>query len=132
MNYFMRETSRVISRASGRINQVFGGPYYWSLMTSLPSYLYGYKYIYRNPVEAGLCSIVEEYRYSSLSSLLGQSRTIIPIERDDTLFSNVERQLEWLNEPYPTLEHKNAIKFALRKRKFCFAKDWDPGTSARP
>ncbi len=123
MNYFMRETSRVIGKQSGRINQVYGGPYYWSLMRSPNYFLHAYKYVYRNPIEAKIVSIVEAYKFSTLNALLGQARTIIPIVNDDTLFFGVEDQLKWLNNAYPSDEVRIDIKNALRKKEFRFAKD---------
>ncbi len=123
MNYFMRETSRVISKRSGRINQVFGGPYYWSLIKSPNYFLHAYKYVYRNPVESGLAGCVESYNYSTLNSLLGQNHSIIPLECDETLFPFEDSQLKWLNTPYNSEQVRLDIKNALRKREFHFPKD---------
>lgn len=123
MNYFMRETSRIIGFRSGRINQVYGGPYHWSLIKSPNYYLHAYKYVYRNPVDGGLSSQVENYKYSTLSALIGYQHSIIPIEYDETLFSDLEEQLKWLNNCYPSHEIKDDIRKALRKNEFQFAKD---------
>jgi putative transposase len=123
MNYFMRETSRIIGFRSGRINQVYGGPYHWSLIKSPKYYNHAYKYVYRNPVEAGLSSKVENYEYSTLSVLLGNQHSMIPIEYDETLFSDFTEQLQWLNTPYPSTDIKHDIRKALRKTEFHFAKD---------
>lgn len=123
MNYFMRETSRIIGIRSGRINQVYGGPYHWSLIKSSNYFLHAYKYVYRNPVEAGLSLCVEKYKYSTLSVLVGNQRSIIPIEYDDTLFSDLVEQLKWLNNSYPSIEIKDDIRKALRKSEFQFAKN---------
>ncbi len=123
MNYFMRETSRVIGRRSGRINQVYGGPYFWSLIKSPNYFLHAYKYLYRNPVEAGLAANVESYRYSTLQSLIGERHSIIPLEPDETLFPDIESQLRWLNQAYPSIEFKLDIKKAIRRKEFKFAKD---------
>ena len=123
MNYFMRETSRVIGFRSGRINQVYGGPYYWSLMRSPNYFLHAYKYVYRNPIEGKIAKRAELYRFSTLPALLGQARTIIPVVNDETLFDDVDGQLKWLNEVYPSDEIRIDIKNALRKKEFHFAKD---------
>jgi REP element-mobilizing transposase RayT len=123
MNYLMRETSRMISKRAGRINQTYGGPYNWSLLKNSNYYIHCYKYVYRNPVEAGLVSLVESYPYSTLRGLLGFEHTIIPIENDVLLFNCVETQLEWLNRPYPSEEIKADIRNATRKREFRFALD---------
>ncbi len=123
MNYFMRETSRAIGRQSGRINQVYGGPYYWSLMRSPNYFLHAYKYVYRNPIEANISTKAELYKFSTLPALLGQARTIIPMVHDETLFDGLTDQLNWLNTSYPSPEVRADIKNALRRKEFQFAKD---------
>ena len=123
MNYFMRETSKQFGLVSGRINQIYGGPYFWSLLKSQVYYGHAYKYVYRNPVEAGLCLNVEEYPFSTLHSLVGNSKTIIPLSDDTLLFSDLESQINWLNKNYSSLDYKRDIKNALRKREFHFGKD---------
>lgn len=119
MNYFMREVSKEITRACGRINQTFGAPYHSSLIKTNHYYLHAYKYVYRNPVEAGLCKKVEEYKYSTLSGLVGESPLIIPVAEDETLFSNFEQTINWLNTEYDG-DDKNKIKKALQRTEFSF------------
>ncbi|MGE3975649.1 MAG: hypothetical protein AB7F59_14075, partial [Bdellovibrionales bacterium] len=80
-------------------------------------FLNAYKYNYRNPVKAGIVQNVEEYPYSTLQGLLGQSRLIIPIEQDYTLFSNLEGTLKWLNSP-SNPEYDLAIKRGFRRKIF--------------
>lgn len=121
MNYFMREVSKEITRCSKRINQTFGGPFHSSLIKTPHYYLHAYKYVYRNPIEAGLIKNAEDYYYSTLSGLVGNSRLIIPVCEDETLFSNFEGTLKWVNTDY--LEgHKDKIKKALQKTEFKFSK----------
>lgn len=129
MNYFMRETSKQMGLYSGRINQIYGAPYFWSLLKSETYFGHAYKYVYRNPVEGGLCKYVEEYPFSTLHSLVGKSRTIIPVIDDTFLFSDLESQLSWLNKDYKSLAHKEEIRTALKKREFHFAKDKDRNPS---
>jgi len=124
MNYFMREVSKNMARVSGRINQTFGGPYYWSLLQSPHYYLYAYKYVYRNPVEAGLIGKVEDYPYSTLFGLKGSTHLMIPVEHDDTLFNDPDRILTWLNNSYP-IQAKEDIRNALGKKEFKFGLDKD-------
>lgn len=120
MNYFMRETSRVISRTSGRINQVYGGPYNKSRLSSELAFLHAYKYTYRNPIEAGLSKVAESYKFSTLHGLIGQSRLLIPVCEDLVLFSNVEAQIRWINEKYKG-DDKKYIRNALRRSEFQIA-----------
>ena len=122
MGYFMRETSREFGRVSGRINRIYGRPYHASLLNSYHYYLNAYKYVYRNPVDAGLCHRAEEYRFSTLHSLLGQSHTIIPVLEDTLLHGDVERELNWINTSYPEEQIRQTIRKALRRRVFVFPK----------
>ena len=122
MNYFMREVSKEISVKTGRINQTFGGPYHWCLLDSYKYFLNSYKYVYRNPVEAGLATTCESYPYSSLSRILGFKKMNFPIETDTILF-NPDLQvnaLTWLNSGKHDI-HQH-IAFALKKRLFRYRK----------
>ncbi len=121
MNYFMREVSKVIGQSSNRINQIFGGPHHRSLLSSFHYYMCAYKYVYRNPVEAGLSSTVEIYPFSTLHGKLGNSRLLIPVIDDSLLFEDVEQNLRWLNKSYPLQSQKHQIQKALRKKEFSFS-----------
>lgn len=117
MNYFMRETSRCISSDSNRINQVYGAPHFKCLIHNYHYYLHAYKYVYRNPVEAGLCKRVEDYAFSSLSGLVGLSTLQFPVENDLILFPDFEPTIKWLNEGYKK-NYKDWIGRALRHSEF--------------
>ena len=60
-------------------------------------YLNAYKYIYRNPVEAGLVSFAESYLYSSLRTLLGHGASRFDIIDHLGLIQNPRHLLSWLN-----------------------------------
>ncbi len=124
INYFMREVSKAISRQTGRINQTFGGPYYWSILKTNIYQLHAYKYVYRNPVHAGLIEKVEDYKFSTLGSLLGREPLIIPVTEDKILFPNPEKTLNWLNTEYGQKDFE-AIKFAIRRKEFRFGTNKD-------
>ncbi|MGZ3769192.1 MAG: transposase [Bdellovibrio sp.] len=119
MMYFMRETSRELTHLSSRINQTYGSRFHRSLLSSPLYYLHAYKYLYRNPVTAGICSKVEEYPFSTLPALLGNSRVDIPIFDDWNWGSLNEREetLKWLNTS-PSKENLESVRKALRKSVF--------------
>ncbi len=119
MNYLLREVSKAIGRETGRINQIFGGPYHWTTIKNSIHYQHVYKYIYQNPVQAGICLKVEDYRFSTIRGLLGKDRTIIPAVDNLCLVQDVYKQLQWLNTGFEE-EHKTSIKKALRRREFQF------------
>ncbi len=122
MNFFQGEVSRCIGRASGRINQIFGGPYGWSIIRSPGYYLNAYKYVYRNPLEVNLASKAESYPFSTLNGLLGARHLLIPVVHDDTLFADVEHTLKWLNTDYPTTDFRDAIGRGLKRKEFSIPK----------
>lgn len=128
MNYLLREISKELNRNSGRINQNWGGPHYKTLIESFHYFMNTYKYIHRNPVRAGLCAKVEDYPFSTLHGLCGQSRLVIPVEEDTLLFDpNFNLQtLEWLNTPSCPNDEEEVRK-ALRRRFFEFSKDQGTG-----
>jgi putative transposase len=117
--YFMRETSREITRLSGRINQTYGSRNYKTWLIKHHYFLNTYKYVYRNPVRAQLCTRVEDYPYSTLSGLLGLQPIHIPMAEDKVLFpSNFDpKALDWLNQtPDEALEDE--MRRALKHPEF--------------
>lgn len=132
MNYFMRETSKQISRQSGSINHIYGGTFGRTLIHNENYFLQAYKYVYRNPVEANLCTKVEEYRYSTLHGILGQRHLLIPIENDFTLFdSDVESTLHWLNQK-PKPDNREAVKSALSRQIYRLPKSTEGRNRPHP
>jgi len=123
MNYLMREVSKSIGLETGNINQVFGGPYHWSVIKSRLYYQHAYKYVYRNPVEAGICGRVEKYPFSTLRGLLGMAHLPFPAFDNMNLIQNPGEKLKWLNEPYPTSDFLEDIRLALRHSEFEFHAD---------
>lgn len=122
MWYLMKEVSREMTCAAGRINQTFAGPYYSCLLTASIYYQHAYKYVYRNPVESGLCKSAEFYPFSTLNSLLGQSKLLFPVEMDKLLFDELETTLDWINQSYR--EHSKAnVKKALKRGIFALPKN---------
>ena len=66
-------------------------------LLSYSQYLNAYKYVYRNPVDAGLSNRAEHYPFSSLSIILG--KTVGYLEFDDQLaiIQNAVQILKWIN-----------------------------------
>jgi len=126
MARIMRESSRQMNVASGRTDHTWGGRHYKCELLNTMHFLNTYKYIYQNPVRAGLSRSVEDWPFSTLHALLGNSHTIVPIEEDTQLFAPASfdwRSLEWLNTPIAQkdLEH---LRHGLRKRIFSLKKKW--------
>ncbi len=124
MLYFHREVAKRANFKSKRINHFFGGRYKWCLILQEDYFFNTVKYVFRNPVEAGLCIKAEDYTYSSL-------KTKHPIFQlsdffyDQTKTINVD--LDWLNQGFHSSQ-KGAIQVALKKRYFKIPKDQNRNT----
>ncbi len=123
MNYFMRETSKRIGESSGRINQIFGGRFHRTVITTEHYLNHAYKYVYRNPVKAGISLAAEEYPYSTLAGKLGKTPLYIPVLEDNILFGrSPEVAIEWINRN-PTEAKNESVKLALRRSTFTLPRD---------
>jgi putative transposase len=123
MNGVMSNLTKTVNRSAGKSGHAFGGPYKPSLINNSRYYGHAFKYVYRNPVRAKLCGSVEQYPFSTLNGLLGNSRLLFPISHPRPELSlclpAVEPidLLEWLNTPF-SKESENLIQAGLRKRVF--------------
>ena len=121
MCWFMRETSRALTRAGNRINMTWGGPHFRSVIGTPHYFLNAYKYVYHNPIAAGICDDVLSYPYSTLPGLLGRQSLLVPVDEDLTLFCDVGGTLDWLNTK-PNPEYWEVVGRALKKREFKLSK----------
>jgi REP element-mobilizing transposase RayT len=99
MKYLLREASKEINDQAARINQNFGGRYYKTIVGNPHYALNVYKYVYQNPVRAGLARYCEEWPWSTLHRILGFKHLLIPLEPDTILFAPdfIDEALAWLN-----------------------------------
>lgn len=82
MQFFNKRLGQRISRHASRINRIFGAPYKWSLIQNDHYYSNVIRYIYQNPLRAGLCVRCEDYPYSDL-----------------TRVTRSKDWMEWVNSP---------------------------------
>ena len=123
MNLYMAAVTKTVNLRTGRSGRVFGGPYYWSIITCTRYYGHAFKYLYRNPVRAGICIRVEQYRFSTIQGLMGIAPAPLPLsytrlglELNLPEHENCSSWLEWLNTPFPQ-EAEKLIKKALSRRE---------------
>lgn len=121
MARFMKECSRHINLYADRINQAYGSRHFRTVIEHDLYFQHVYKYVYRNPVYAGLSNRCEDYPYSSLAFLLGSTRATFPVLEDHTLFHNVEKTLTWLNDS-SSKEDWDSVSKALKRSKFKLAR----------
>ncbi|MBY0471898.1 transposase [bacterium] len=123
MNFFISTVTKEMNFISGRSGHVFGGPYHWSLIGNSRYFGHALKYVYRNPVKAGICGLVEDYHFSTLQGLIGGTHLSFPIyfTRSRLELSLPSLQgldiLDWLNNPFPH-EAETLIQKGLRKKSF--------------
>jgi REP element-mobilizing transposase RayT len=122
LRYFMTETSRGIRFKSSRINHIYGGRNYKTIIKTPEYYAHCLKYVYRNPVEAKITEKVEDYRWSTASIRRDRIHSLISeVEsgHDEFLPEDHVERLKWFNEPYDE-KIKNQISLALRRTEFHF------------
>lgn len=113
MFWFNKTFSDLLRKKSGRINRMFGSNYKWSLIQD-PSYLFNVvRYVYQNPIRAGVVSRCEDYPFS----------TLYYKKRNKDPGFKVEFKIEFdsLWEPINTdlpLEEIDLIRSGLRKSVF--------------
>ncbi len=121
MTHFHREVARKSNKHCGRINHFFGGRYKWCLIGEEDYYRNCLKYVYRNPVKAGICQTVQDYPYSSLNQKPDQK-----LWQHIDFFNPTENEtvldINWLNEAFSS-EQDLAIQKGLRRRSFALPKD---------
>ena len=102
MYEFNKRLSLRIRKESRRINSVFGRRYKWCLIKS-QTYLYNcYRYVYQNPLRAGLTDNVANYPYSSLYYLVNGKQ--FPIVLVDSFGFKDQFALTWLNKTIGQVE----------------------------
>lgn len=120
MFFFMKDVTRDLQKRTGRINKIFGGRYKGCLIADSRYLLNVYKYIYRNPVAAGLVDRVEDYTYSSLN------RSELPIVLDKVMPVNMAvssiAEMQWLNTSFEKNEAES-VRWGLSKNEFHYRKE---------
>ncbi len=108
MQNFLRNVATSVSKGS----VLWKGRYKWSLISNSIHYRQVYRYIYQNPIRAGLVERVEDYPFSTLRP--------VPFPLHSSLamsFGGQEGELRWLNQKL-TSEDDHLIRLGLRKFEF--------------
>ncbi|WP_374029402.1 transposase [Bdellovibrio bacteriovorus] len=108
MAWLQKFIAKQINKRTGRINHVFGGAYKASLILQPYHYRNVYKYVARNPVEAGLSSTVESYNYSTFNKRNESGEFILitsPLHWLDSIPKNPREKSEWLNKAFDDKEY---------------------------
>lgn len=116
LQYVQREVARKANKKTCRINHFFGGAYKWSVINYEACYWNTLKYIFRNPVRAGLCSEVKSYPFSSLNFNSTKFNWLVQDHFNNQKIP-IDLDVDWLNEPFFNEVEKD-IRMALRRREF--------------
>lgn len=123
MESFMKNITLFLNLKSGRSGRIFGGPYYPSIIQSDLYFSQAYKYVYRNPIKAGIVRRVEDYSFSTLPGLLGLAHLPFPLHLPRSgsglfLFDKThDEHLDWLNSQ-TRKELDDAIRRGLKRTVF--------------
>ena len=93
---FNKRLALKVQARSGQINRIFGGRYKWCLIESQKYLSNCYKYVYQNPVRAGLVNLCEDYPFSTLRVLYKNDKFSVPLH--DRFGFKDEFGLHWLNQ----------------------------------
>ncbi|UYL07782.1 transposase [Bdellovibrio sp. SKB1291214] len=116
MKYLHREVARKANKDTQRINHFFGGRYKWSVINREDYYWNCIKYVFRNPVRAGICEKVEGYLFSSLNNSPHKWHWDLA-DWFHPEKPKITPDCEWLNEPFQK-EIEESIQKGLRRREF--------------
>ena len=124
MEWFQRSVNRKVHHKAGRINHLFGGPFDGTLIKSELYYYNALKYLYQNPVAAGMTNVCQNYKYSTLqkskipvSSPSTGIESMVPTSREE--FENYINKI-FLNETRQVVAKsfkKSEAKFPSRLDK---------------
>ncbi|AUN97320.1 hypothetical protein C0V70_04175 [Bacteriovorax stolpii] len=112
---FNKRLALKVQKVSGRINQVFGGRYKWCLIQSQNYFMNCYRYVYQNPVRAGISRDCQSYPYSTIHHLIGKGSFVIPIH--DRYGFKDEYGLNWINSEIAEKE-KEILRKGLYRSLF--------------
>ena len=121
MEQIQREVAKISNRKSSRINHFFGGPYKWSLIHEENYYWNAVKYVFRNPVRAGICEKIQSYKYSSFNTTVPNFEW----KMTDVFYDKskpIDLDVSWLNDPFLN-EIEEGIRAGLRRKQFRIPRD---------
>lgn len=94
MFYLNSKISKEIRKKTDRINSIFGSRYHWELIENDNYYKNVLRYIYQNPIRAQIVKRCEEYKYSSLHSILNNKNRNLNF---DVALLGIDHFIEWIN-----------------------------------
>lgn len=115
MFWFNKTFSNLLRERSGKENRMFGSSYKWSLVRNERYLSNVRRYIYQNPIRAGLCQECGDYPYSTLYYKVRGLKCGFPLEEND------EKSLVIDSNKFDlilTAEDLRKVRTGLRKTTF--------------
>lgn len=124
MHRLQGNVSRTVGLRSGRENHLYGRRFQSTLIENDQYFADAYRYLYQNPLRAGLVRRVQDYPFSTLAASLGERRVPFPLFDPHPRGSNIypldpRRRLQWLNELCDSAQLA-LVRGALKKSQFMY------------
>ena len=104
MQMFNSRLSKEIRKSTGNINRIFGDRYHWCLIKDEKYHQSVLRYIYQNPLRAGISKRCESYEFSTLKYFINEIdlgfKLCVRHEGSNKYF------LRWLNQELDTKSSK--------------------------
>lgn len=119
MCWFQTRTSWSLARSACRVNKIYGGRYKPTLLLEPEHFANSVRYVYQNPLRAGIADKARNYPWSTLNRDQSIVRpclgfdSMIPLKKD---FNS------WI-ETVPQAQVNQAIRSALRRRSYKYPVD---------
>ena len=126
MSYCLTNLSKYFHYKNDTINHIFGNRYSPTIIESNNHLINVIRYIYQNPVRAGITNNVFDYPYSTLSNYLGNANNGFIVSPDSYTFEKFKRGLEgrdeWIEHIANIYNEKDLelVKLSLSRSKFRF------------
>ncbi len=105
IDYLIDQVEKTLKNLENRNKPVFfEKPIHIDQIKNRTHLQFVYKYLYRNPIEAKICSRAEQYPFSTLPFLLGKRNMTMTVFDNFNLIVNPHEKLKWINEPFSNLE----------------------------
>ena len=93
-DFNMRVESKIVDKV-GLATRIFENHFRWQLIQSQQYFMNCYKYVYQNPVRAGLVKYCEDYPFSTIRSLVKNTKFSVQVH--DRYGFKDEFGLKWVN-----------------------------------
>jgi putative transposase len=118
MCHFQTQSSWEIARKSNRINRIYGARYKPTLIETPWHFSNALRYIYQNPIRAGVCSDVRNYAWSSFHD----ESLVMPLPAFEEFIPKIRHEyIRWLNTVPEQFQY--CMRKALRRSVFKFPRN---------